>query len=100
MVIPRGAQNPNNSWEYIKWTVAPETQKLLAKERLMVNPNPTTKYNSPTIEALVDQAWTEEEKAADIAWETRQLEIMDWLTDDVDWITGEKHDHIRLVCAQ
>ncbi len=42
----------------------------------------------------------EEEKAADIAWETRGLEIMDWLTDDVDWITGEKHDAIRLVCRQ
>ena len=38
---------------------------------------------------------TEEEKASTIAWETRQLEIMDWLTDDVDWITGEKHEAIR-----
>ena len=44
-----------------------------------------------------DHAPTEAEKAADIAWETRQLEIMDWLTDDVDWITGQKHDPIRRV---
>ena len=44
-----------------------------------------------------DHAPTEAEKAADIAWETRQLEIMDWLTDDVDWITGQKHPHIRRV---
>ena len=44
-----------------------------------------------------DHAPTEAEKAADIAWETRQLEIMDWLTDDVDWITGQKHDAIRRV---
>ena len=43
---------------------------------------------------------TEEEKASTIAWETRQLEIMDWLTDDVDWITGEKHDAIALICRQ
>lgn len=42
-----------------------------------------------------DHEPTEAEKAADIAWETRQLEIMDWLTDDVDWITGEKHEHIQ-----
>ena len=42
-----------------------------------------------------DHEKTEEEKAADIAWETRGLEIMDWLTDDVDWITGEKHGKIR-----
>ena len=47
-----------------------------------------------------DHEKTEEEKAADIAWETRQLEIMDWLTDDVDWITGQKHDPVRLVYQQ
>ena len=44
-----------------------------------------------------DHEPTEAEKAADIAWETRQLEIMDWLTDDVDWITGQKHEAIRRV---
>ena len=42
-----------------------------------------------------DREMTEAEKASTIAWETRQLEIMDWLTDDVDWITGEKHERIR-----
>ena len=42
-----------------------------------------------------DHEKTEEEKASEIAWETRQLEIMDWLTDDVDWITGQKHDPVR-----
>jgi len=47
-----------------------------------------------------DHEMTEEEKASTIAWETRQLEIMDWLTDDVDWMTGEKHDHICLVAQQ
>ena len=47
-----------------------------------------------------DHEMTEDEKASTIAWETRQLEIMDWLTDDVDWITGEKHDAIRLICRQ
>ncbi|MBE5774997.1 MAG: L-rhamnose mutarotase [Clostridiales bacterium] len=44
-----------------------------------------------------DREMTEEEKASTIAWETRQLEIMDWLTDDVDWITGEKHEAIRRI---
>ena len=47
-----------------------------------------------------DHEMTEEEKADTIAWETRQLEIMDWLTDDVDWITGQKHEAIRLICRQ
>ncbi|NLD86724.1 MAG: L-rhamnose mutarotase [Clostridiales bacterium] len=45
-----------------------------------------------------DHEMTEEEKASTIAWETRGLEIMDWITDDVDWITGQKHDKIELVC--
>ena len=44
-----------------------------------------------------DHEPTEAERAADIAWETRQLEIMDWLTDDVDWITGEKHQKIARI---
>ena len=47
-----------------------------------------------------DHPMTDEERASTIAWETRQLEIMDWLTDDVDWITGEKHDAIELICRQ
>ena len=38
-----------------------------------------------------DHEPTPEERAETVAWETRQLEIMDWLTDDVDWLTGERH---------
>lgn len=45
-----------------------------------------------------DHPMTEAERQATIAWETRQLEIMDWYTDDVDWITGEKHEHVQLLC--
>ena len=44
-----------------------------------------------------DRPMTEAERADTIAWETRQLEIMDWLTDDVDWITGERHEAMRRV---
>ena len=44
-----------------------------------------------------DHEMIEEERADTVAWETRQLEIMDWLTDDVDWMTGEKHEAIRRV---
>ena len=35
-----------------------------------------------------DHEMTEEEKAQTIAWETRQLEIM-------DWYTGETHEKIQ-----
>jgi L-rhamnose mutarotase len=44
-----------------------------------------------------DHEMTEAERASTIQWETRQLEIMDWLTDDVDWMTGAKHEQIRRV---
>lgn len=47
-----------------------------------------------------DHEETEEEKQSTIAWETRQLEIMDWLTDDVDWITGQKHSKMKNLFIQ
>lgn len=40
---------------------------------------------------------TEEEKQALIDWETRQLEIMDWVTDDTDWIFGTAHSAIERI---
>lgn len=44
-----------------------------------------------------DHELTAEERQATIDWETYQLGIMDWYTDDVDWITGEKHEPARLI---
>ncbi len=46
-------------------------------------------YNE--IDTTMETEETEEERQATIAWETRQLEIMDWITNDVDWMTGEHH---------
>ena len=40
---------------------------------------------------------TPEQKAWSLAWETRQLEIMDWLTDDMNWLTGENHPPVERV---
>ena len=34
---------------------------------------------------------TPQAREATVAWETRQLGIMDWITNDVDWMTGEWH---------
>ncbi len=63
-VIPRGAENPDATWEYMRWALSPETQRRLGRENLAVNANPTTKYNSPTLEAFLSQAWTQEEYEA------------------------------------
>lgn len=44
-----------------------------------------------------DHEPTPEEHAATVAWETRQLEIMDWLTDDMNWLTGENHPPVEKI---
>lgn len=44
-----------------------------------------------------DHEPTPEEHAATVAWETRQLEIMDWLTDDMNWLTGENHPPVERI---
>lgn len=38
---------------------------------------------------------TPQDREATVAWETRQLVIMDWITNDVDWMTGEWHPASR-----
>lgn len=47
------------------------------------------------IDTSMETEQTEEEKQADREWETRQLEIMDWITNDCDWLTGEVHSQSR-----
>ncbi len=46
------------------------------------------------IDITMEKDETEEEHEATKKWESRMLEIMDWLTDDVDWLTGMHHDHV------
>ncbi len=53
-------------------------------------------YNE--IDTTMERERTKEDDDADIAWETRMLEIMSWITDDVDWITGEHHGHVKRIC--
>ena len=43
------------------------------------------------IDTTMETEETPEAHENTVAWETRQLGIMDWITDDVDWLTGEKH---------
>ena len=46
-------------------------------------------YNE--IDTTMEVEETQEAREATIAWESRQLEIMDWITNDVDWLTGQWH---------
>lgn len=53
-------------------------------------------YNE--IDTTMEHEMTEEEKQNSIKWEQGMLEIMEWLTNDVDWITGECHESIHRLC--
>ena len=50
-------------------------------------------YNE--IDTTMEHEMTEQEREHTIRWENRMLEIMSWLTNDVDWITGECHPSIQ-----
>ncbi|MDY6306361.1 MAG: L-rhamnose mutarotase [Oribacterium sp.] len=46
------------------------------------------------IDTSMERPETPEEHEKTIAWESEMLNIMDWITDDVDWLSGEKHPHV------
>lgn len=47
------------------------------------------------IDTTMESEETEAAREAASAWETRQLEIMEWITNDVDWLTGEVHADVK-----
>lgn len=47
------------------------------------------------IDTTMERPETKEEHQGTIDWETRQLGIMDWITNDCDWLTGEIHSASR-----
>lgn len=66
-----------------------------------VNPGPDSNFSIWSAGGYIfgyDEIDTTMEKEPDeaarennIAWETRQLGIMDWITNDMDWLTGVHH---------
>jgi len=49
------------------------------------------------IDITMEKEPTEEEKQSTIQWEKKMLEIMSWLTNHVDWISGECHPAIQRI---
>lgn len=74
---------------------------LIEKRGDMVNPGPDSNFSIwsaggyifgyDEIDTTMEIESTEADRKSTIEWETRQLEIMDWITNDVDWMTGEHH---------
>ncbi|MBR2948326.1 MAG: L-rhamnose mutarotase [Lachnospiraceae bacterium] len=50
-------------------------------------------YNE--IDTTMETERTQADIEADTVWETKMLEIMSWLTDDVDWLTGLHHENVK-----
>lgn len=67
------------------------------------NSNFTIWYSKGYIFGYNEIDITMEEEMSDIElndvirWETGMLEIMDWITNDVDWISGECHESIKRI---
>ncbi len=82
-------------------TAVKEHDALAAQRGDTVNPGPDSNFRIwsaggyifgyDEIDTTMETDETPEEHAATIAWETRRLGIMDWITNDVDWMTGEHH---------
>jgi len=64
IVIPRGSDNPQNVWEYIKWYSDDDAQERLCRLNLADQNNTTVKYNTANLNALLSQAWTDDERDA------------------------------------
>ena len=66
-----------------------------------VNPGPDSNFSIwsaggyifgyEEIDTTMEKEPDEAARENNIAWETRQLGIMDWITNDMDWLTGEHH---------
>lgn len=61
IVIPRGSSSEQNVWQYIKWYTGDDAQTRLARQQLATASNTTVKYNTANLNALLQQAWTDEE---------------------------------------
>lgn len=43
------------------------------------------------IDTTMEEELTEEQKEWSALWENKMLEIMEWVTDDIDWLTGARN---------
>ena len=52
------------------------------------------------IDTSMEHEMTEVERESTINWEKHMLDIMEWITDDVDWITGMHHSHVKRIAHE
>ncbi len=64
MIIPRGANNPESSWKYIRWYASTDTQQRYLNESIATATVPTQKVNTANVEVYLNQPWTSGEYKA------------------------------------
>lgn len=74
---------------------------LIAERKGIIDPGPDSNFSIwsngtfvfgyDEIDVTMEVDETKEAHEKTVAWETNQLEIMDWITNDVDWLTGQIH---------
>lgn len=74
---------------------------LIAKRGEQVNEGPESNYTIwsdgtyifgyDEIDTTMETELTEEDRQQSVEWESKMLEIMDWITDDVDWLTNGRN---------
>lgn len=78
---------------------------LIAQRGDTVDPGPDSNFSIwsaggyifgyDEIDTTMEIDETPQDREATVAWETRQLGIMDWITNDVDWMTGDVHADVK-----
>jgi L-rhamnose mutarotase len=48
-------------------------------------------------DTTMEEEYTEEIREIEREWESKMLEIMEWRTNDVDWLTGIYHENIKRI---
>lgn len=78
---------------------------LIAQRGDTVDPGPDSNFSIwcaggyifgyDEIDTTMEVEETVESREQTVEWEMRQLGIMDWITNDVDWMTGDVHADVK-----
>ena len=63
MIMPRDGYDADIVWQYVRWYCGADSQTRQAREAIAVS-QPTSKFSTANVEALLSQKWTAQEREA------------------------------------
>ncbi|MBQ7161358.1 MAG: hypothetical protein IJR90_06600 [Clostridia bacterium] len=63
MIMPRDGYDADVVWQYVRWYCGADSQTRQAREAIAVS-QPTSKFSTANLEALLSQKWTTQEREA------------------------------------